>query len=67
MRFELRDAVPLPTSPQVEQNPNTGIKKLVLHAQALKDGVWAVELVPTRMEAANLEPDPVLTPLLVWF
>jgi len=67
LRFELRDAVPLPTSPQVEQNPNTGIKKLVLHAQALKDGVWAVELVPTRMEAANLAPDPVLTPLLVWF
>lgn len=49
MKFEVMDAVPLPTSPVVPgQNPNKGIRKLSLHAEQFCEGNICVEFVPMQ-------------------
>jgi hypothetical protein len=46
-RFEVRDARPLPSSPNPErQNPNTGIRKLALHYPAIRNLDLEVTFAP---------------------
>jgi hypothetical protein len=64
-RFTVRDARPLPSSPQPEkQNPNAGIRKLAVHMPGISDLRLAVRLVPLRKAAPP--PAPALQPLAEW-
>jgi hypothetical protein len=66
-RFEVRNAQPLPTSPQPDQQArNEGIRKLTIHLTGAKDLRLAVRLVPLREGERPVEPPPGLTALSAW-
>lgn len=63
-KFEVRDAKPLPTSPNPnEQNPNAGIRKLAIHLSGVTSLGLTVEMVPLREgqkpPARPAEPRPL--------
>jgi hypothetical protein len=57
LKFEIRDASPLPSSPAPEnQNKNEGIRKLAIRASQVKNTRLAVLLTPEPQRETKLVP-----------
>lgn len=66
-KFTVRDAQPLPTSPNsAVQNKNRGVRKLALHLSGVTDARIAVLLTPLRQDEAAPSTMPAVVPLGDW-
>lgn len=66
-RFSEMDAVPLPTSPNPPgQTPNTGVKKLAIHLQNVKDTTVSVRMIPLQPGQSVVTEMPAVVPLDQW-
>lgn len=65
--FAVVDAKPFPTSPNPKiQNPNDGLKKLVVHLSDRRKATIAVLFVPQQTEGESFEQPLEITPLDDW-
>lgn len=65
--FQIRDAVPLPSSPDpAGQNANTGYKKLAIQLAGVTNTTLAVWFVPLLSDEAPPATAPALTALTTW-
>lgn len=65
--FQIKDAVPLPTSPNpAGQNANTGHKKLAINLTGVTNATLAVWMVPLSSGEAAPTTLPVITALNTW-
>lgn len=65
-RFSVMDAVPLPTSPVADQQPNSGIRKLVVHIENALDVNLAVRMVPLMSTDEIPKDKPAVVSLDNW-
>lgn len=66
-RFTVRDAKPLPSSPQPEkQNPNCGIRKLAVQLREVRDLRLTVLLTPLKDDTSLSLSAPEVRPLAQW-
>ena len=66
-RLTVRDAAPLPTSPQLErQNPNSGVRKLAIHLPSATGIRLAVLLEPYEGKEPARDKQPAIKALAQW-